>query len=66
MGDQAYQYVCWVDVMGSESTMLRQLSLATNFVMKLHVTALEVLGTTVGVMLYPVMGGMSWRASLRM
>lgn len=58
MGDPVYQYVCWVDVMGSESSMRRQLSLAANFVMKLHVAALEVLGTSVGVTLYPVMDGL--------
>jgi hypothetical protein len=58
MGDPVYQYVCWVDVMGSKSSMRRQLSLAANFVMKLHVAALEVLRTTAGVMLYPVMDGL--------
>lgn len=35
-------YVCWIDVMGSRSIMLRSLGIASNFIMRLHVAALRV------------------------
>lgn len=35
------EYVCWFDVMGSNSNMLRSMSIAANFVMKLHIAALR-------------------------
>ncbi len=38
---QEPQYVCWLDVMGARSIMLRSLNIATNFVMKLHIACLE-------------------------
>lgn len=41
MGPPSVEYVCWIDVMGSRSIMLRSASIAANFVMKLHVAALH-------------------------
>ena len=35
------EYICWIDVMGSQSIMLRSLKIASNFVMKLHIAALR-------------------------
>ena len=52
------KYVCWVDVMGSDSAMRRSIKIAANFVMKLHVAALEVLPTDDTVVLYPVIDGL--------
>jgi hypothetical protein len=50
------EYVCWVDVMGSQSVMLRSLSIASNFLMKLHVSALRA-SRQFSVYLYPVIDG---------
>ncbi len=50
------EYVCWLDVMGSESSMLRSISIASNFVMKLHISALRT-QTAFPVELYPVIDG---------
>jgi hypothetical protein len=38
--DLPVEYVSWIDVMGSENTMLRSLPKVSNFVMKLHMAAL--------------------------
>lgn len=51
------EYVCWIDVMGSESIMLRSLKTAANFVMKLHIAALEAC-ESIKVDVYPVIDGM--------
>jgi hypothetical protein len=59
MGGESYEYVCWMDVMGAESTMRRSTSIAANFVMKLHVAALDAraaLGKNYD--LYPVIDGL--------
>lgn len=50
------EYVCWTDVMGSQSIMLRSLRIASNFVMKLHVAALRA-SEAFPVDLYPVIDG---------
>lgn len=49
------EYVVWVDVMGIQSAMGRSLSIAANFVFKLHIAVLESLRE--GVSSYPVMDG---------
>lgn len=53
----APEYVCWIDVMGSESIMLRSLKTASNFVMKLHIAALTVC-ERINVDVFPVIDGM--------
>jgi hypothetical protein len=50
------EYVCWIDVMGSQSIMLRSLSIASNFLMKLHVAAIRA-SEAFPVELYPVIDG---------
>ena len=61
LGDPTYDYVCWLDVMGTANQMLRSLPIAANFVFKLHLAVLEssgeVGGPSHGVLLYPVMDG---------
>jgi hypothetical protein len=61
MQPPTYKYVCWVDVMGSQSIMLRSLSIASNFLMKLHVAALiesaRARSRGFPVELYPVIDG---------
>lgn len=56
MPPPTYKYVCWIDVMGSQSIMLRSLSIASNFLMKLHVAALRA-SVAFPVELYPVIDG---------
>ncbi len=51
-------YVCWLDVMGSESIMRRSVRIAANFVMKLHVAALEENHLYPDVEIIPVIDGM--------
>lgn len=53
----APEYVCWIDVMGSESIMLRSLKTASNFVMKLHIAALTACESII-VDVFPVIDGM--------
>ena len=50
------QYVCWLDVMGSQSVMLRSLGITSNFVMKLHIAAIRA-SEVYPVELYPVIDG---------
>ena len=61
LGEPTYDYVCWLDVMGTANQMLRSLPIAANFVFKLHCAMLEAceeLGNSAdGVRLYPVMDG---------
>lgn len=57
MGAASNQYVCWLDVMGSQSSMLRSTRIAANFVMKLHVAALETQATLREVSLFPIIDG---------
>ena len=49
------EYVAWMDVMGIQAIMSRSLPISANFVLKLHVAALEALQQHVT--LYPVMDG---------
>jgi hypothetical protein len=58
MKPPSLMYVCWIDVMGSGSSMRRSISLAANFVMKLHMVALEVGSKYRTVALYPVIDGL--------
>jgi hypothetical protein len=51
------EYVCWTDVMGSQSVMLRSLKTASNFLMKLHVAALTAHTTNTTLELYPMIDG---------
>jgi hypothetical protein len=50
------EYVLWLDVMGIQSAMSRSISIAANFVFKLHAMALE--APNDGIALYPVMDGL--------
>jgi len=52
------EYVCWIDVMGSQNVMLRSIRIASNFLMKLHIAALTASNTPVStVELYPIIDG---------
>ncbi len=58
--DPEYDYVCWLDVMGTGNQMLRSLPIAANFIYKLQCAVLEgaeEVGFDQGVRLYPVMDG---------
>lgn len=50
------EYVTWIDVMGTQSSMSRSLKVTANFVFKLHIAALSAPHGTVK--LYPVMDGL--------
>lgn len=50
------EYICWIDVMGSQSIMMRSVRIASNFLMKLHIAALRA-SETYPVELYPVIDG---------
>lgn len=55
------EYVCWLDVMGTSSIMLKSVATATNFICKLHIAALEVKGSNVlykDLKLYPMLDGL--------
>ncbi|TNJ38397.1 hypothetical protein FGF66_09045 [Chlorobaculum thiosulfatiphilum] len=49
------EYVAWLDVMGIQSSMMRSLHTAANFIFKLHVAALE--QKKPKMRLYPIMDG---------
>ncbi len=49
------EYVAWVDVMGTQSSMSRSISATANFIFKLHIAALQ--AATPNIRLYPVMDG---------
>lgn len=53
-------YVCWLDIMGTESIMHRSLKTALSFVCKLHIAALTAGAhfTPDSIHLYPVMDGL--------
>jgi hypothetical protein len=53
--ETASEYVAWVDVMGTQVSMSRSISMTANFIFKLHIAALRASGA--GVKLYPVMDG---------
>jgi len=57
MSAPTYEYVCWIDVMGSQSLMLRSLNIASICLMKLHVAALRASQNFPAVELYPVIDG---------
>jgi len=67
--EPAYQYVCWLDVMGTASQMLRSLPIAANFIFKLHCAVLEaceeVRAAENDIRLYPMMDGMYVTAARR-
>lgn len=49
------EYVCWVDVMGTQASMSSAIKVAANFIFKLHISALE--APRAAVRIYPVMDG---------
>lgn len=49
------EYVAWVDVMGTQSTMSRSINASANFIAKLHIACLQAPRTTLAI--YPVMDG---------
>lgn len=49
------EYVAWVDVMGTQSSMSRSINATANFIFKLHSAALQAPHTNL--QLYPVMDG---------
>ncbi|MCX6592000.1 MAG: cold shock domain-containing protein [Acidobacteria bacterium] len=59
--DPNYDYVCWLDVMGTGNQMLRSLPIAANFIFKLQCAVLEAAEEVevdrAGLRLYPVMDG---------
>jgi hypothetical protein len=63
LGDPSFEYVCWLDVMGTENQMLRSLPIAANFIFKLHCAVLaardelEEQHEVTGLRIYPVMDG---------
>ena len=52
----ASEYVAWIDVMGTQSSMSRSLNATANFIFKLHSAALQ--AATGSIRLYPVMDGL--------
>jgi hypothetical protein len=59
-GEPVFNYVLWLDVMGTANQMLRSLPISANFIFKLHCAVLEAheeIGGPRGVSLYPVMDG---------
>lgn len=65
-----YDYVCWLDVMGTANQMLRSLPISANFIYKLQCAVLEAgeeigLGRA-GVRLYPVVDGIYITSPRRM
>ena len=57
-GQQKSQYVLWVDIMGSQGKMLRNVWTASIPLMKLHVAALNAKKKTIGeIELFPVIDG---------
>lgn len=54
--DPQSEYVCWIDVMGTQSIMARSIKVTANFVYKLHATAVSC--TETNVKLYPIMDGL--------
>ena len=60
LGEPEFNYVCWLDIMGTANQMLRSLPIAAHFIFKLHCAVLEAyddLDAQVGLRLYPVMDG---------
>ena len=52
------EYVAWVDVMGTKSSMSRSIAETANFIFKLHIAAISAAAVNVAnVRLYPVMDG---------
>lgn len=51
------EYVAWVDVMGTRSTMTRSVMASATYIFKLHTAALLSSSEASGVALYPVMDG---------
>ncbi len=49
------EFVCWLDIMGTKSTMSTSLKSAANFIFKLHSTIID--HKLDGISLYPVMDG---------
>lgn len=50
------EYVAWLDVMGTTSSMPRSMKIAANFMLKLHIAALQ--APHANVRLYPIMDGL--------
>ncbi len=50
------EYICWIDVMGTQSIMSRSIKVTANYVFKLHATAVSC--TQENVKLYPIMDGL--------
>jgi hypothetical protein len=60
VGEPEYNYVCWLDVMGTRNQMERSVPTAATFIFKLHCAVLEAydeLECRAGLRLYPVMDG---------
>jgi len=60
LGEPALDYVCWLDVMGTQNQMLRSLPISANFIFKLQCAVLEAYEEgdhPPGLRLYPVMDG---------
>ena len=57
MGKPSYEYVAWIDLMGTRETMQETIDKSANFIFKFHATALTCLPSTTKIVLYPVMDG---------
>lgn len=55
LGLPSYEYIAWVDVMGTQAMMARSVNTSANFIAKLHCAALQAPKKTLR--LYPVMDG---------
>ena len=51
------EYVCWIDIMGTQNTMSESFQKAANFILKFHGCIIEVVKDVEGVCYYPLMDG---------
>lgn len=54
--EMKYEYVAWVDIMGTQISMSKSIKITANFIFKLHLAALSA-NKSKGLNLYPVMDG---------
>lgn len=57
MGNPTYEYVAWIDLMGTREAMRETIDKSANFIFKFHANALTCLASNTDIVLYPVMDG---------
>lgn len=57
MGNPTYEYVAWIDIMGTRVAMRETIDRCANFIFKFHAAALTCLTSAKDISLYPVMDG---------